>query len=218
MADGTALHGRIYEAWRLRPNTDPNTPTIKWEAQWGGRMSGVNESAGHYVDRYTTYRDRAYPALPTDPVKANLFEEKGWGSMATSLPIYPSMVKAADVQAGVIHNAIGLTVPKPAAGWRWPAQRSDGSSTSTSPMQEGMRLRLPAGYVAPAGVNSFVKLLIAAARDHGLVVTDQSPILAIRAEPAVSALLPVPSYAALDGFPWGSLQVLSTGSDQNPTP
>ena len=218
MSDGTVLHGRIYEAWRLRPNTDPATPTIKWEAQWGGRMSGVNESAGHYVDRYTTYRDRTYPALPTDPVKANLFEEKGWGSMATSMPIYPSMIKAADVQAGVIHNAIGLTVPLPTAGWRWPAMRSDGSSSSTSPIQEGMRLRLPAGYVAPASANSFVKLMIAAARDYGFVVTDKAANMAIRAEPAVRTMLPTAPYAALNGFPWSALQVLATGSDTNPNP
>jgi hypothetical protein len=31
-------------------------------------------------------------------------------------------------------------------------------------------------------------------------------------------MLPTAAYAALKGFPWGSLQVLSTGDDQNPTP
>jgi hypothetical protein len=217
-SDGTVLHGRIYEAWRLRPNTDPSTPNIAWEAQWAGRLSGAAESVGHYVDRYTNYRDRAYPALPTDPVKANLFEERGWGAMATSIPIQPTMIKAADVQAGVIRNAIGLTVPWPGPGWRWPAQRSDGSLTSTSPMQEGMRLRLPAGYVAAAGLNPFVQMVIAAARDYGLVVTDHAANLAIRAEPAVSALLPPPSYTAFYGFPWGSLQVVATGNDLIPTP
>jgi hypothetical protein len=217
-SDGTVLHGRIYEAWRLRPNTDPSTPNIAWEAQWGGRLSGVAESKGHYIDRYTTYRDRAYPALPTDPVKADLFEEKGWGAMATSIPIQPTLIKAADVQAGVIRNAMGLNVSKPGPGWRWPAQRSDGALTSLNPIQEGMRLRLPANYVAPSNLNPFVQMVIAAARDYGFVVTDHAANLAIRAEPAVSSLLPVPAYAALYGFPWGSLQVMATGSDTNPTP
>jgi hypothetical protein len=219
LPNGTVLHGRVYEAWRLRPNTDPNTPNIKWEAQWGGRMSGTSENPGHFMDRFTTYVDRTYPNLPTDPVKADLYEEKGWGSMATSLPLQTSIIKAADVQAGVIKGAIGLTVARPKLGFRWPAMRADGSSSSTSPVQEGMRLRLPAGYVAPANATPFLKMVINAVRDYGFVVTDTATGIAVRAEPAVRNMLGgVAPYQALKGFPWASLQVLATGTDAKPNP
>jgi hypothetical protein len=218
MKNGLVLSGRLYEAWRLRPNTDPNTPHIPWECQWGGRLSGVATSVGHYIDRYTKSGDRIYPYSPSDPVKADLYEEAKWGVMATSLPLYASMIKTADIQAGVIKNAIGLAISTPAAGYRWPAQRSDGTPGATWPVQEGMRLRLPAGYVPAPTLGSFTKLVAIAARDYGFVVVDKSSQTTIRTEPSARPLLGTQSYNALAGFPWASLQVLATGNDFTPNP
>ena len=82
-----------------------------------------------------------------------------------------------------------------------------------------MRLRLPPDYVVPASLSPVGRMIAQAARDYGLVIWDRAGALSLRAEPGVKPYFAgkLPS-SVLDGFPWGRLEVLTTGSDSKPNP
>jgi hypothetical protein len=202
--------GRYYEAWRMAQ--DPTTG--QWSAEWGGRITGVETNPGYFTDwRYSGYKY----ATPGDP--DSTYQEKGWGGTATSLPLIGGEISAEDCALGKIEHAVGLSVINPKAGHRWPAQRGDGWASSTSPIQEGMRLRFPPGYSPPPSLHPFAHMLAIALRDHGAVVWDKAGAVSVRAEPPCASLFGgTPAYNVLNGFEWSKLQVLATGSASNPNP
>jgi hypothetical protein len=202
--------GRYYEAWQL----SQDATTGRWSASWGGRITGVETNPGYFTD----WRDSGCLfSTPGDP--DSTYQERYWGATATSLPLIGGVVSAQDCARGAIDHAVGLSVIGPAAGYRWPAQRGDGSGSSTSPVQEGMRLRFPPGYQPPASLHPLARMLALAIRDHGAVVWDQAGALSFRAEPTCASLFNgTPGYAILKGFEWSKLQLIVTGSATNPNP
>jgi hypothetical protein len=208
---GPAGHrGRYWEAWRIKRDE----ATGAWSAEWGGKMIGTETSEGYFTDwRYSGYRFNT----PGDP--DSTYRERGWGATATSLPLLGGIVRAQECSSGRIDHAVGLSVITPRAGYRWPAQRGDGSATSASPVQEGMRLRFPPGYQPPATLHPFARMLAIALRDHGAVVWDKAGALSVRAEPACASQFgTTPGYDVLRGFEWRKLKLLVTGSASNPNP
>jgi hypothetical protein len=202
--------GRYYEAWRIAQDAT----TGQWSADWGGRITSVETSNGYFTDwRYSGYRY----STPGDP--DSTYQEKGWGGTATSLPLIGGVISAEDCALGTIEHAVGLAVINPKAGYRWPAQRGDGWSGSTSVIQEGMRLRFPPGYEPPATLHPFARMLSIAVRDYGAVVWDKAGTVSVRAEPPCTSLFDgTTAYDLLNGFEWGKLEVLATGSASNPNP
>lgn len=207
---------QYWEFWHFRVNSDPVTLAngVPYEAQWGGRMSLASTNPGHFLDRFTTWKDRTSPNLPTDPVKASQFEQKEFGATATSIPLAPGILTAEDVTNGHVAHAIGMSLLKTRAKtWRWPAQRCDGNDTTVN-VCEGMRLRFPAGMSVPAGLHPIAGLFFQAIRDYGCVIWDKAGAVGFRAEPAVQGMLGgTPKYKVLFGFPWDQLQLLVEGSD-----
>jgi hypothetical protein len=204
----TGLRGRYYEVWRLQRDASG-----AWTAEWGGRMISTATSLGYFDDWLTGYGS----ATPGDP--DSTYRQRSWGATATSLPLIGGIIRKDDCERGRINHALGLSVIAPRAGYRWPAQRGDGSSTSTSAVQEGMRLRFPPSYQPPATLHPFARMIAIALRDHGAVVWDQAGSLSFRAEPSCSTLIgPTPGYAVLRGFEWSKLKLLVTGSAANPNP
>jgi hypothetical protein len=134
--------------------------------------------------------------------------------------LHAGEIRTADVHAGRIDHAIGLSAMYTSIrrSYRWPAQRGDSSQT-TGALQEGIRLRLPPGYVPPASLTPVARMIAIAARDYGFVIWDRAGALGFRAEPGVKPYFNgVAPSRVLDGFPWSRLQVLKTGSDANPDP
>ena len=82
-----------------------------------------------------------------------------------------------------------------------------------------MTCRLPADYVIPASLSPVARMIAQAARDYGLVLWDRSGALSFRAEPGVRPYFGAKAPSSvLDGFPWGRLEVMATGSDLQPNP
>jgi hypothetical protein len=215
---------RSWEIYKLQWNTDtgystthptkPGTPkadwaTYKFTASWGGRTSNLSTNPGHPVDRLDGDQNSPGPT----------YERKGWNSTATSLPLVGLTILETDVSAGVINHAIAIAVASAKGGFRWPAQRTDGSG-ATPLVSEGMRYRLPFGHVPNPAHHPICQMIEAAVRDYGMVVRDKSSGgITVGAEPGVAHYLNgTPSYAVLNGFPWSSLQLLTVGSDADPNP
>lgn len=213
--DGQEYVGTDWELWRARRDA-----TGALLCDWGMRHCGLSShSPGHAVNRFTKYPDRKAPALPTDPVKAALYEEAAWGSTASSILLCGGILTVEDVLRGRVDHALGLSIVEPAKQiWnaiRWPATRSDGFVVGHLP--EGLRFRLPPGTQIPAGVHPLCALVIQAARDYGLVIWDKAGAVSLRGEPGVFDLQQgTAASQVLNGFPWSALQVLAIGSDAVP--
>jgi len=181
----------LWEFWRLKQVDG------QWQACWGGHIADTRTNPGYFED--------------------------GFGASASGLAGTAGAVHIQDVRAGRIDHALTLAIPG-TAGWKevsWPAQRSDGSSSSTSPIKMGTRLRLPASVDVDAlGLSRIGTLVAHAAQDYGLVVSEKAGTVSIGAEsgaleervtgtnPWNGFLDGQPSYSVLKGFPWKDLVAL----------
>lgn len=210
----SSFQGRQYELWKAVFTGGA------WFAAGGGRMMNINNDAGgHPVDWVTGPGGSAYATDPDSTYSRHL-----WCAQGSKLPLYPGLITVADCNAGFINHVVALEVVRSLAGGHvWPAQSNDGNS-STTLVREGQRFRFPAGYVAShniSGLHPIAQMIVQAAETYGIVVTDQSGNLAIRAAPSVGAggfLGASPSYQVLNNFPWADLQLLAVGSDADHTP
>ncbi|MDQ1540502.1 MAG: hypothetical protein QOH29_1228, partial [Actinomycetota bacterium] len=124
---------------------------------------------------------------------------------------------------GSIDHALALAIVD-AAPWRivsWPAQRSDGSSGSSSPIAEGTRFRLdPSVDVDRLNLTPVAKMIAKAAQQYGFIVTDKAGAVSVIGEsgagvqaatgvnPWTAIIGKTPSYLVMRNFPWDKLEAL----------
>jgi hypothetical protein len=182
---------QLWEFWKANHRADG------WHACWGGRIDHASTSSG--------------------------FFSGGFGASASGLAISGGMVSLADVQRGSIDHALALAIVDPAP-WKivsWPAQRSDGSSSSRSPIAEGTRFRLdPTVDVEALALTPVAKMVAKAAQKYGFIVTDKAGAVSVVAEsgagvkattgtdPWNAIMGSTPSYQIMRNFPWDKLQAL----------
>jgi hypothetical protein len=200
-ADGTDAEMTIYqpssdslwEFWRARQSDG------KWQACWGGKMTGVSANPGIWAPRY--------------------------GAAATGLPFSPGQVTVQELKSGVIRHAIGIALvdTEKSTVFSWPANRSDGVNTGNAPnrIPEGLRLRLdPKLDVDALHIHPVAKMIAKAGQTYGFVVWDKAGAISLRFEnpkiytiagrpnPYTAIFNGTPSYAVLKGIPWDRLQFL----------
>ena len=182
---------QLWEFWVME-RTDAG-----WRACWGGRLDNVSRGPGWFP--------------------------KPFGATATGIPMVATMLTVQDVASLRIEHALGLALPAP-ADWqrfRYPAQRSDGSSTSPDAIPEGARLRLdPAVDVHSLGLTPIAAAIAEAAQTYGFIVVDKAGAVAVIGESGVpeaqqtganpwdSLLGGVAMHQQLRGFPWDRMQVV----------
>ncbi|WP_298992047.1 hypothetical protein [uncultured Pseudokineococcus sp.] len=182
---------QLWEFWKAEKRSDG------WYACWGGRIDKVSTSHGFFSD--------------------------GMGAAATGLALTAGSIRINEVKRGYIDHAMSLAIPAP-KHWKtfsWPAQRSDGWSTSTSAIPEGTHLRLdPRVDVSKLKLTPVARMVAKAAQKHGFIVTDKAGAVSVMAEsgagiqaatgsdPWKSILGGTPSYAVFKNFPWDKIQVL----------
>jgi len=209
----TGYQGRYYELWTMRRNTGPDAAEFPWVAGWGGKTIATNLWPGHFID---WYYDQDYSWQPGPGYRSSTpshpdstYQERSWGTTATSLPLRDLEITGADLQRGRIDHLVGLAVIY--SGWphRSPAQRSD-SNQASNVVREGMRLFLDADCEIPVGLHPVARIIAQAAKDYGLVIWDQAGALSFRCEPgAQRAWAGTPTYDVLGGFPWADLRVMA---------
>lgn len=181
----------LWELWRVKKKSDG------WHACWGGRIDDTRSNPGYF--------------------------HNGFGSTASGLAQLAGAVQLSDVRAGTIDHAMALAIPE-VAPWKdvsWPAQRSDGSSTSNSPIPMGTRFRLdPSVDVDNLGLGKLAAMVAHAAQRYGFIVTDKAGAVSVigesgATEQAVTGTDPwkaildgAHTYEVLKGFPWDKLTAL----------
>jgi hypothetical protein len=99
--------------------------------------------------------------------------EPGWTSAdAAGLPIFPGLIRYDEAATGFIGHALRFTVPSSRRAYVPPATHwaSDDDDPDLPPM--GMRVRLKASYVIPAGFSRESKAILRALKKHGMFVAD----------------------------------------------
>jgi hypothetical protein len=184
----------MWEFWLMRRSNGA------WHARWGGRIRPVSRSPGYYTGA-----------------------ERNWGVTATSLPVLGGLITLDDVRSGHIAHALALAIPEARRNWwTWPAQRTDGKKDSPGAIPEGARFRLdPALDLNSLHLYPLVRMMAEAAQRYGIVVANQSGVVAFAGEdPSPTRTNP---WAGAKGwfsgqspgtlmrqFPWQRLQALRT--------
>lgn len=181
---------KLWELWVVR-----KTSAGEWQACWGGRIDNVSSGQGVF----------AYP----------------YGASAAGLSMAGGMIGIDEVERGSIDHAMYLAVINSRSGaFSWPANRTDGTSSSTSTVRHGQRLRLdPTVDVDSLHLSPMGAMIARAAQKHGFIVSDTAGAVSVITEAGTDrkrltgvdpwdSLLGGPSYKVLEGFPWDRLQAL----------
>jgi hypothetical protein len=184
----------MWEFW-LMQRTDGS-----WHARWGGRITGASHNPAYYTGA-----------------------ERNWGVPATSLPLLGGVITLDDLNRGTIDHALAIAIPEARKDWwTWPAQRTDGKKDDPSAIPEGARFRLdPTLNLDSLHLYPLVRMMAEAAQRYGIVVKDQSGVVAFAGEdPTPSGSNPWSGPAGwfsgqypstlVQQFPWGHLQALRT--------
>jgi hypothetical protein len=216
-ADGSDRHmvvwqpatDTMWEFWQADRRSDG------WHAEYGGRMTNVSQSPGHYR------------AIKNS--SGRHLEHQRWGATATSLPLLGGLMRIDELEAGRVDHALAIALPEIRAGeFSWPAQRTDGKSTHPSAIPEGARFRLdPNLDLSQIEMSPIVWTIAVAAQRYGIVVRDGAGSVTFFAEdPTPTGSNPFLGLNGLFGgdyisdqlraFPWEHLQVLKTDMREDP--
>ena len=93
---------------------------------------------------------------------------------AAGLPIFPGLVRYDEASQGPggIRHALRFTVSQTRRAYVPPATHWASSNTSPNLPPMGMRVRLKASYVIPAGFSAETRAILTALKTHGMMVAD----------------------------------------------
>lgn len=104
-------------------------------------------------------------------LSSNKLRPNGWTSAdAAGLPIFPALIKCAEVQAGAINHPLRVTFNRTQNGYIHPATHEAGDSGKTL-LPMGARLRLKASF----NISHFTgvsKIILTAMQTYGMLVAD----------------------------------------------
>ena len=109
--------------------------------------------------------------LDSDNVRPSA--KPGWTSAdAAGLPIFPGLARYDEASSGVIPHALRFTVGTSRRAYVLPANHFASTQTSPNLPPMGMRVRLKASYVIPAGFSTQAKAILQALKTYGMMVAD----------------------------------------------
>ncbi|MEO8469910.1 MAG: hypothetical protein ABI573_09610 [Chloroflexota bacterium] len=105
-------------------------------------------------------------------LKSNALRPDGWTSGdAAGLPIFPGLVRYAEVAAGEIRHAIRFTAASTCNGYIYPARHKAGSGLCTTKPPMGLRVRLKAS-VDISGYGPQSRVILRALQQYGMLLAD----------------------------------------------
>jgi hypothetical protein len=167
-----------------------------WTACWGGEIA----------DAYTS--DGVFPAP--------------FGAGASGLSLLGGQIHLEDLEHGAINHALEVLMPETAnSEFVWPADRTDGVTTSANAIPEGTHFRLKASlnlaslHLSPAALE-----IATAIQRYGMFVADTAGSVALSAQdptPLIeegktnpyNTLLNGDPDDVLDAVPWSQLEVVN---------
>ena len=99
-----------------------------------------------------------------------------WGSTATSLPVVAGTMTIGELERGQINHALAIALPNARKGvFAFPAQRTDGTLTTSAAIPEGATFRLdPKLDLASLHLPRVVEIMAQAAQRYGIIVRDKT--------------------------------------------
>lgn len=190
----------LWEFWRFaRTGGVPH-------AYYGGRITGVSQNPGYFTSAPGTQ----------------------FGAAGTSIPLLVGLQQISELQSGSIDHVVSFAMNSPQRGFRWPAQRGDGSGLLPTAATEGTCFRLPATLaIESLGLTSYGRMLARAVQKYGMVTTDAtSSGLVFFGEIPTNGTDPYAGASGILGgaddsagaggvlrnFPWSQLQALAAGT------
>jgi hypothetical protein len=99
--------------------------------------------------------------------------QPGWTSAdAAGLPIFPGLARYEEATGGAVRHALRFTVNATRKAYVPPATHWASSSTNANLPPMGMRVRLKASYIIPAGFSTETKAILQALKTYGMLVAD----------------------------------------------
>jgi hypothetical protein len=206
-AAGADAHMTVYQPSRdmLWDFFGTSSKSDGWHVRWGGAMRNVSNSPGYFTNQ-------SWSGLSS----------WNWGSTATSLPAIAGTVTIAELRNGSINHALALAVPEACSrSFTWPAQRTDGTSTTADCIPEGARFRLdPTLDLSQLQLPRITRLLAEAAQRYGMIVRDttHNSVGFYAEDPSPTGSDPyhgpqgfyegMAPWQFLPPFPWSRLQLL----------
>jgi hypothetical protein len=140
----------------------------QWHAVHGGRLPGISTNPGYFT------------APPLGPGQS-------YGATATGIPLLAGLQRISELEAGSINHVVSFSIPRPAYGPVWPAQRQDNwlSPANQDPLaiHEGAILRLPPTMNIDAlGMPPYATMLAKAIQRYGMVLRDSGAHFTFYAE------------------------------------
>lgn len=135
----------LTEAWGATKTADD-----QWTVKWGGTIRRSSLSDGVH--------------------------EGSYGVQATSFSFPPGMITADEVRDGWIGHVVAVAAPVVMVNntVSLPAHRTDGDLTGPGLISEGQRLFIPRDAdLSGRSLNPFVRLVVRAAQEYGLIVSDR---------------------------------------------
>lgn len=167
-----------------------------WTACWGGEIA----------DAYTS--EGIFPAP--------------FGAGASGLSLLGGQIHLEDLEHGAIDHALEVLMPETARSeFVWPADRTDGETSSSTAIPEGTRFRIKASLnLASLHLNAAALEIATAIQRYGMIVADTAGAVALSAQdptPLIEEGKPNPYNTlmstdpddVLDAIPWGELEVVS---------
>ncbi len=103
---------------------------------------------------------------------SNNYRPDGWTSCdAAGLPIWPGLVKKYECDLGEIKHALRFTIQHTQKAWIFPARHEAGSTTDTTVMPMGLRLRLKANF-NDSNFTGYAKVIATAIKRYGIILAD----------------------------------------------
>lgn len=101
---------------------------------------------------------------------------------AAGLPIFPGLVRYDEVAAGAIRHAIRFTVSASRSGFTLPATHSAGSTSSTTALPMGAKLRLKSSF-SVSSYSAANQVILNAMKKYGLILADNGSNMFISGAP-----------------------------------
>lgn len=146
-------------------------------------------------------------------LRSNHLRPDGWTSAdAAGLPIFPGLLRADEIDAGVVNHALRFTAPRTRRAYVWPARHFASSSSDETLPPMGLRIRLKANF----DISTFpprVQVMLRGLKKYGMMLADNGGSWYIQGvndsrwdDPFIAAVKRVPA-SALEVVDVSDLQV-----------
>jgi hypothetical protein len=115
-------------------------------------------------------------------LSTNALRPKGWTSAdGAGLPIFPGLVRLAEVEAGAINHAVRFTAMRSQAAYIRPARHKASNSNDTNLPPMGLRMRLRADFDV-TGYAGAARVILIALQKHGMLLAQHGADWSISGE------------------------------------